>query len=557
MRTELLGCLWLLAACSLPCLMAEEIDAPIVRVIVFPDRAEIQRQIVQELAAGRSELVIGGLPADLDPRSLRCLPGEGLRVVSLSVEEDQLLRPQREVEDHFLTISTEIKDTIRTHEDGLLGLAERERLLAGYRAHLLQAISTAAAQTQPEVQRWREAIDFIAAQSGELTATRRQLQLEIHALRQRLEEEKTRLRLAMGRSEPVEQRRVRLLVEREQPGPSRLDLRYLVRSGVQWGMRYEVRLDRATQRAQLRALIGVSQTSGEDWDEAELHFSTRQPARGLRAPALPSLVLGVRPQVASAPSLSRHEAGSIDPAPAVIARESAKPIADEQLDAMPAPSAPRAAWNREASPTIRAVSGELDELDYIGQERLRVPADGQIVLVPLGHWETSCTWHYEAVPEQSEIVFIRAALANPVGTRLLAGPAEAHLDGRYLGEVSFPDSPAAARIELPFGEVEHLAVSRHLAPLTRQVQRRGERSLRSFTTDIAIVLTNHGQEAASVLVREAIPTSGTQDVQVRLEPETSPAEDRGEGLLHWQVELPPQDEHRLRLSYTITIDGNR
>jgi hypothetical protein len=61
------------------------LDAPITAVTVFRDGARVQRSGTVDMAQGRQAVVIGGLPASVDPASVR-VAARGPDLTLLNVE---------------------------------------------------------------------------------------------------------------------------------------------------------------------------------------------------------------------------------------------------------------------------------------------------------------------------------------------------------------------------------------------------------------------------------------------------------------------------------------
>ncbi len=561
-RAAIAGLVCLLGAARLAAADAPSysVAAPIDRVTVFPDRAEVVRRLTVELPAGRSRIEVDGLLVELEERTLRCVPAvedTGLRIVDVVSEVHTPERPQREAEARFAALEEELAAEIRIHEDAIVAAKERARLLGEFRVHLIAGMRRELTAAEPPLADWRRGIGFIAGEAQALAERSRAEEKAIFELKERLAAGRRRLALAAGDAEEKPVRRVRLWLETAAAGPQTIELRYLVRNGVRWGMRYEARLDRERERIGFRAMVAVAQETGEDWIDADLVFSTRQPARGLRPPRLRPLSLIAREAVAEGQAgigLRRLEVADLDPveAPPAAAQAEAPPPPPvaEGPDAVPEAKASRL----QTGLRIRPVVGDVEELEYVGTEPMTVRADGLPVLVPLGTWEPACTWRYECLPDVLPVVFVRGGFANPAAERFLAGTTEAYLDGTYIGEVAFPDTAADSRIELAFGSVEGLTVNREAKPLTSVTRSGEDGSMREFAYDFTIDLANHIDAAATVRVREAIPTSGVDTVTVTLAEETTPAERLGRGRLQWDVDLPANGTAAIRLRYLIGIE---
>src|SRR5271154_1487419 len=79
--------------------MAEDtsVDAPIVAVTVFRDGARVQRSGMARVSPGPGPVVIGGLPAGIDPASVRVAAlGPGLTLLDVEVHRRYQTDPLRE-----------------------------------------------------------------------------------------------------------------------------------------------------------------------------------------------------------------------------------------------------------------------------------------------------------------------------------------------------------------------------------------------------------------------------------------------------------------------------
>src|SRR4029077_6286301 len=80
-----------------PMLDTPMLDAPIRAVTVFRDGARVQRSGTVSMTQGRQAVVIGGLPASVDPASVRVAArGPGLTLLNVEVHHGYRTDPLRE-----------------------------------------------------------------------------------------------------------------------------------------------------------------------------------------------------------------------------------------------------------------------------------------------------------------------------------------------------------------------------------------------------------------------------------------------------------------------------
>ncbi len=283
----------------------------------------------------------------------------------------------------------------------------------------------------------------------------------------------------------------------------------------------------------------VWQATGEDWREVRLAFSTERPSLGTTPPALRDDLLAVRPR------------GMM----AVVARE--------QVIATTGHGA------------ARALATELPGVDDGGVTRLlraplpaSVPSDGRAYRVRLGAFTAPAEVAHVAMPEQAPAVFLRTRQVNAGTEPLLAGPVELLRDGGPCGRTSLLFVAPGERFVLGWGADPALRVHRD-----HREHHEASGMLGSWSTTrhrVAVRLSNLGPTARAVEVTERIPVSEVEQVEVALSPSEAwtledddgvrrdPTPlchartlDRADGLVTWQVELPPRARRALALEYVV------
>jgi uncharacterized protein (TIGR02231 family) len=520
----------------------------ITSVVVYSDRAVVTRSLSVKVPAGRSLIVVNSLIPNLDRRTLKCLPAgklKGVKVVDINSELYPLTAPNREDLADLEKRSTKLSARIRTAEDQIVALHERTRVLAEYRKLTSRAMREGLISAKPKLAEWLKASKFISAQALAATTEIRKLEGQKFELSESLKVLSARIN-GIRNPSAGQACKVRLALECRRAGRFDLELSYLVRGGVRWGPKYDVRLDRKSGKVELTRIGVVRQQTGEDWTNALIRFSTRSPAKGLRPPEFRPVLLGALKRANRVSTLTSREVKEDAPleAPAGPAARpgdmaAARPVAPPGVGAAPR-AAPAA--GREV-PHLKA-GGEV--VEFSAREKISVRSDGKPVLVPLGSWKSRCDWGLECIPKLLGSVYIRGRFVNPTGALLLPGPGECYVDGEYIGKIRVPVSPAGSRVQLSFGAVEGLSVTRQAEPL------RGRRG-RGYHYVYRIELVNSSQKPVSVTLLEAIPVSTVKAVTVTLEKETTPCEKLSGGKLRWKLKLAPGQRKEIRLAYRVDI----
>ena len=171
------------------------LDAPIVAVTVFRDGARVQRSGTVSVEPGLRPVVIGGLPASVDPASVRVAArGPGLALLDVEVHRRYRTDPLREETARLRAEVDRCRDLVQGLDDE--DTAEQARL--SFLGHLSESAATALARA---VSFGRAGHDDLARMAGhlsadtgdslgrrrEISARRRSARRELEAAEQRLE----------------------------------------------------------------------------------------------------------------------------------------------------------------------------------------------------------------------------------------------------------------------------------------------------------------------------------------------------------------------------------
>ncbi|MGL4974342.1 MAG: mucoidy inhibitor MuiA family protein, partial [Bosea sp. (in: a-proteobacteria)] len=318
--------------------LASKID----RVTVYPDGAVVTRQGQASLAAGVSQIVLRGLPATIDPASIR-VEGKGSAAFSIgAVDVRNVPGDARPAVDAALEVKLK---ALRDEREVVAG-----RLLA---AQGKKASIDRFAQAGPDtlgsdgkalaIAEWANAWDAIggglARVAEELrlaTAKARELDAEIAALE--------RARPQAPRP-GAPKRDVVVAVEAAGATQAEFTVSYRI-AGAAWQPAYEARLTTGAKPSlDVTRRAEVTQRTGEDWSNVILSVSTVRAARGTAAPELFSQqiafqeaqVLGqmndlmrtrAQPMAASKPGASEAKEAAAAASPAPVAAEPVRAIVE-------------------------------------------------------------------------------------------------------------------------------------------------------------------------------------------------------------------------------------
>jgi uncharacterized protein (TIGR02231 family) len=529
-----------------------ELASRIDRVTVYPDGAVVTRLGKASLLEGVSQIVLRGLPASVDPASIRVeAQGDGAFSIG-AVDVRQVPGEARPALDQVL------EGKIRALQGEKAKLAGEISAIEAKRATIENFGKIGPDKLGPDgkvlpVADWPAVFDAIGTAlvkvQGELLALRNRisdLDAEIAAL------EKARP-LAPRASQP--KRDVAIAVEAKAPVAADISVSYRV-SGASWLPVYEARLTTGssnaaeiafTRRAELR------QRTGEDWNEVAVELSTTRSAQGTRAPELnPLRIAFYEPPVVYE---ERARAMRLE------AERSAK---SQALSAAPAPIAPApdmaAAAPKPAEVQTASVSAGAYQASFKVPGRVTVPQDGSSKAVVLTQGKVKPELSARATPELEEKAYLEATFNHEDEAPLLAGEVYLHRDGAYIGKGRLGQVAPGDKVELGFGADDRLKVTR--VPVRRRENDSGWLgSTRTDQREFKTVIKSLHAQPVKLTVTERIPFSENSAITIELLSQSTPPTEKQvgdkRGVSAWSFELAPGAQKEIRLAYRIKYPGDR
>ena len=140
------------------------LEAPITAVTVFRDGARVQRSGTVSVTQGTQAVVIGGLPASVDPASVRVAArGPGLTLLTVEVHHGYRTDPLRDETARLRAEAERCRDAVQALDDEDAAVQARLDFLG----HLSGAAATALARA---VGFGRASHDELAQMAGHLSA---------------------------------------------------------------------------------------------------------------------------------------------------------------------------------------------------------------------------------------------------------------------------------------------------------------------------------------------------------------------------------------------------
>jgi uncharacterized protein (TIGR02231 family) len=528
-------------AIFLPTVALADIELPsrIDRVTVFPDAAIVTRVAPLALSAGASTLVLRGLPAAIDPASIR-VEGEGASVFTIA-GIDIRTTPG----DARPVIDSELEDKLRGLREQREGTQGRIAAVEGKKA-VIERYAQASPEklsneAKPlEVAQWATAWNAIGdglAQANE----------ELRTLRSRVNDLDSQIAaLERARPQPTRpgapKRDVLVALEATAPVAGELRISYRV-GGAGWAALYDARLETGVRETKPSLEIvrraQVTQRTGEDWEDVQLSVTTVRVNRGTAAPDLPPLQVSF-PEAALAAQDAMGRAAPAMQLPA--ASEARRLIGEEFADHQPA---------KEQQTVLQAAAFQAT---FHVPGRVRVPQDGASKNFVLSQRTVAPALSIRAAPVVDETAYLHSSFVNEDQAALLPGEVALHRDGAYVGRARLKLVAPGDTVELGFGADDKVKITR--VPLHR---RESEPSwigqTKSDASEFKTTVKNLHGSPMRITVIDRVPFSENAALTVEvLRDITAPTERQSEnkrGVMAWSSEYGPGEQKEIRFGYRI------
>lgn len=546
-----------IAATAIACALAgpawaAEIEAAskVDTVTVYPDGASVTRIAIVELPTGASTIVLKGLPATIDPASLRvagkasgalsigavetrAAPGNPRPVIDAALEEKiKALREKRDIAAARIEAAERTRAMIRRYSE-----ASPEKLSPDGKA--MDAANWPAAWTaiNEQLTKVNEDIRVLSAQLRDVDG-------EIAAL------ERARPQPPRPGAPVVD---VTIALEAGAASKAELAVTYRV-AGASWRPIYDARLDTGGKgkKASLELVrrASITQRTGEAWTNVTLIVSTVRVARGTGAPELMTSRVLLRPPP--------------QPPGGGVPRERFAPTASAPAPAPASADAPKPFDKADAVETAREqqaqVQGGAFQASFGVPGRVSIPEDGAAKTFRISSATIAPQLLIKAVPVLNPTAYLQASFTNEEEAPLLPGPVNIHRDGAFVGQSALPLVAQGDKVDLSFGADDQVKVTR--VPVTRRQAEPGFLgSSRTDTVEFKTLVKNLHDFPIKITVVDRIPITEVNTITVEmLDTTTKPTEptlDDKRGVMAWTYEYAAGEQKEIRLGYRVKWPSDR
>jgi uncharacterized protein (TIGR02231 family) len=542
------------AADAPPGAEATTLASHVTKVTVYSDRAQVTRRAAAETITEPRLFAFRKLPGWVDDGSVRVSASAG-RIVDVRVERSFLARTTdgdyRRAEEELKAATS--RQAAATDEIAVLDAQKAQ--IEAIKAFSLEKITKDTTIGNISVQSYGDVLSFITDSLRNTAKARREAQShldeiapEVVAAQRKLEDMKSLLSL--------EETTVLVTLQSSRAAPSDVELTYMI-PGATWEPMHELRVtSSASKDVEVTSFAVVTQTTGEDWGEAELSFSTQSAIESVRIPELEALTLG---ETSTASRVLTSKMSSFSRAQRAFEGQSQL---WNEMNSKTNAEAERANFeqvyqsNMQVLQVVQSKTVQIFETlrtrgttnQFKASAAHSVRGDGHPTRLRIGCSTLGAVQKIIAVPEQSLNAARTLEMVNSAGQSLLPGKVALYQDGAFIGMTEIDFIADGESFSLFLNVADHVKLSR---TLDRKQSSLVHRKLNKMVVTFVVTAENLSAEPTALTLADRIPVSENRGItvsNVKISPAGGPD---SQGILRWELALKAKEKREFRISYQV------
>jgi uncharacterized protein (TIGR02231 family) len=501
------------------------VDSRITGVTVFLNRAQVTRVLQTRVDAGKTNIIVTGLTANLDPQSIQVTGKGNITLIGISHQQNFIQEFNLPTQLRVLRDSIELLKSVILSEQNLREILNKEEQL------ILSNQKIGGNNQNLSAAELKSMADFYRSRLTEIYTQRTRQEDKIRKLNER----STKLQQQFREKNDLYSRNTsEIVISVSSDNGSTVDLEvdYLV-NNAGWAPIYDIRAIDTKKPVQLAYKANVFQNTGEEWKNVNLTLSTQNPNLGGVKPELDPWYVDFKNYY---PAKSKA-VGAVHRAPAPAIAEDKKMEESESLAEIQTTSD-----FTTSVPT--SVSTEFQiKLPY------SVGSSGKPTLVDIGNHSLNADYIYSVAPKLDPDAFLLARITGWGELNLLPGEANVFFEGTYVTKTIIDPSNIMDTLAISLGRDKRIVVKREKMKDFTTRKAIGGTQRDSFAYEISI--RNTKAEAVKIVVEDQAPVSQNSQIEVALQDAGGARYTATSGKLLWELELKPQETKKLVFKFEV------
>ncbi len=506
------------------------VDSKITRVTVFLNRAQVTRELKTRVEAGKINLVLSGLTAQLDPESVQ-VSGKG-NFILLGISHRQNFINEFNQPKSLRVLN----DSLEYYKRSLL-VEQQQKDVLNKEEQLLLANQKIGGNSQNiSVNELKAMAEFYRSRLGEIGMAKIRSDEKIRKTNERI----GKLNRQVQEQNELYSRNTSEIVislSAEAAGMVELEVNYVV-ANAGWYAVYDLRAINTKSPIQLSYKANVFQSTGEDWKDVRLKLSTANPSLGGTKPELYTWYLEFY-----YPPYRQHKAARMG---AVRATDKVEEL--ELNVEVPATEQQTVADYTQTLQT--SLNTEFDiSLPYT------IVSASKPTLVDIRNHEVKADYRYAVAPKLDNDAFLMARATGWEDFSLLPGEANVFFEGTFVGKSFIDPNQVKDTLSVSLGRDKRIVVLRERVKDFSSRKAIGS-SIRE-TAAWQITVRNTRNEPVKLVVEDQVPVSKISQIEVTVTDVGAAKYNKDTGKLIWEMSLQPNESRKMVFKYEVKYPKDR
>lgn len=511
-----------------------KVEGRIAEATVFFSGVELVREAKVSLGRGESKVVFEGLTPYIDEQSMKMQAGEDLRIRSLE-RRSYTQKPEGRIKKRI-----EAKEDSIEEIDFKRSLRRSLKKVYGEEKQLIL--------TNRDIKGEQDGVDVEDLMELAVYYRKRLKDIEYKIIEvendlKELQEQRNKIDERLRKLRKDAERRASKVIahiESESAGQQKLSLSYFSsRSG--WTPSYELNAPSLSDPVEMTYKGDVWQNTERDWKDVDLTLASGRPTRS-----------------GDQPELNPWWLNFYEPRPQNVKLRGSRTA--PKKGGMPQQQRQRMD-KKETQGVVREMEAFEDEVDmdsepsstvhtrFAIESKYSIPSGRSRRSVKIRTMTMKAQHDHLTIPKKEPEAFLIAKLSDWEASDLFPGRASVQYAGRYVGKTMIDPGITQDTLEVSLGRDKGVNIEREKVKDKTSSQIIG--SKKTLETAIDIKIKNRRSEKIDIRVKDQIPLSKREDVEVSLEERSGAEYDEESGELSWRLSIEAGKSETLRFAFSI------
>ena len=516
---------------------ADKQTAPINRVTIFSNGAQVERSKTLQVIAGEQVVTFTGMSPYMDLESMQVKAKGRLTVLGISHRK---AHPDSAAHERKLH---EAGDGVKAVERRIQQVKDEQEMLAAQLELVKGNCSVAGRTVATPLANIKELNNYYAQEVLLLKKRNQELDELLVKLNDELKQKRSQ-RDSIARVSIATVTEIIVKLNAQQAGRADFNISYYVKNAG-WYPSYDVRSNSTKDPLQLSYKANIYQNTKEEWKNIPITLSSANPNRSNVAPKLDTYWLDFEPEIVYSKSAGSRR----------VMKELERNImtVDEALQ------------GRVAGLDIVAEEGDLGGstvIENVQQQAMfgyefeikhpltlpNSPRSGATA-IEIGRYDLLAQYEYRGYPKYDKEAFLVADATDWQRLNLLPGEASVYFDNSFVGKSRLDPMAVSDTLHFSLGRDQSISIQR--IKVNEKSQRRFFGSSQEQTMTWRITVKNNRQDAVSLTVFDQTPIARNADINVTVEELSGGRRDEHTGIVRWPMQLKPGEQRELILQYKV------